>query len=144
MQVKNSDNLKQIYETQLNEVLNKSEVGKRDFLQFQEKAQKYETIANRLKEYEEETKKLNDDIFNFTKQRQDYVNQINKWKGKVDERQGKWKQFKSMESQFDYYRSQCEKFEKANKKYEQQYYALRQYAQNVETLIGKKPKITSD
>ena len=49
-----------------------------------------------------------------------------------------------MEAQFDYYRTQCDKFEKANKKYEQQYNGLKEYAQNVETLIGRKPKVTSD
>ena len=67
-------------------MMSKSDVGKRNFLEFQEKAQKYDTIANRLKESEAENNKKDDTIFKLNKEKQDYVNQINKWKNKVEER----------------------------------------------------------
>lgn len=51
---------------------------------------------------------------------------------------------KSIEAQHDYYKNQCEKFEKAFKKFEKQYDSIKEYCQNLEHIVGKKPRKTFD
>lgn len=108
-----------------------------EFIEYKEKAQKYDSVSNKNKELDATVKSLQGKLSTANEEIAKMTATMSKNVGRWNEREKEWEKLKKMEREFDYQRNQNINLHQSIEAYEHRYNELKKYCIRIESAYNK-------